>query len=231
MKKNIKIIILALILVCSILALVGCNNANPLDTTYDTVKITKMNNFTHLNENAKHGEVVMIGDSIVEIYNTHEHFSDINKIVYNRGISGDTSDRMLERMSNALDIEPSTLFVLIGTNDIGKGIPREETLSNTKKIIEKAKNSGVPKIVIESVYPVNHSINTKMVGRRKNKDIIEYNKSLKTLCNEQNVIYVDLFSALVDEKGNFKKSLTYDGLHPNDYGYDVITNVLKDYID
>ena len=229
-KRTTSIIVTIFVLMCSLLLVVGCNHSNPLDTTYDTVKTTKMNNFTHLNETAKHGEVVMIGDSIVEIYNTHEHFADVDKIVYNRGISGDTSDRMLERMSNALDIAPSTLFILIGTNDIGRGIPRETTLANTKKAIEKAKTSGVKNIVVESVYPVNHAINPGMVGRRKNKDIIDYNKTLKTLCDEQSVIYVDLFSVLADGDGNFNSKLTYDGLHPNDIGYDAITSILKTYI-
>ena len=230
MKKTIRIILISVMIVIGVVTLVACTKSNKLDTTYDVVKNTKKDNFTNLNKSAKHNQVVMIGDSIVEIFNTYEHFADLDKEVYNRGISGDTSDRMLERMSNALDIEPSTLVVLVGTNDIGRGIPRETTLANTKVVIEKAKNSGVENIVIESVYPVNHSINPGMVGARKNKDIIEYNEKLKTLCDDQNVTYIDLFSALADSDGNFNKDLTYDGLHPNDKGYDVITNVLKAYL-
>ena len=53
--------------------------------------------------------------------------------VYNRGISGDTSDRLLERLEcNALNINPKNLVILFGTNDIGIGVPTEYTLKNKK---------------------------------------------------------------------------------------------------
>ena len=229
MRKNIKMLAVVTLVVVMAIALVACEYKN-LDTTYNQEKRTKMENFTHLNESAQHGQAVMIGDSIVELYNVQEQFAGMEKIVYNRGISGDTSDRMLERISNALDIEPTTLFVLVGTNDIGRGIPREDTLTNVRNVILKAKESGVENIVIESVYPVNHHLNKRMVGGRQNSDIIEYNKRLKALTEELSVIYVDLFSVLKGEDGEFKRELTYDGLHPNEHGYDVITSVLKGYI-
>ena len=224
-----KIVCVLLLIAVLVVTFTGCNNKT--DTTYDTVKTTKMNNFTHLNKRAKHGEVVMIGDSIVEIYNTSEQFADVDKIVYNRGISGDTSDKLLERLhNNALNIKPSTIFLLVGTNDIGRGISQDVTLENAKKIIIECKQANIENIVIESVYPVNYNLNKGMVGSRKNEQIIEYNSKLKALCENQNVTYVDVYSKLTDENGEFNKNYTYDGLHPNETGYDVITAILKEYI-
>jgi lysophospholipase L1-like esterase len=39
-----------------------------------------------------------------------------------------------------------------------------------------------------------------------------------------------MYSVLEDEKGNFKKEYTKDGLHPNDLGYVKITKKLLEYM-
>ena len=91
---------------------------------------------------ARHGQTVLFGDSITEIFNSYKlfyAFSQTSKqAVYNRGISGDTSDRLLERLEcNALNISPKNLVILIGTNDIGIGLPPEYTLNNIKEILQR----------------------------------------------------------------------------------------------
>ena len=112
-------------------------------TAYDLVKQTKKENFSLLNEKyAQHGQTVLFGDSITEIFNSYELFyafsQTTGQAVYNRGISGDTSDRLLERLEcNALNINPKNLVILIGTNDIGIGVPTEYTLKNIKEILQR----------------------------------------------------------------------------------------------
>ena len=112
-------------------------------TAYDHVKQTKKENFSFLNEKyAQQGQTVLFGDSITEIFNSYELFyafsQTTGQAVYNRGISGDTSDRLLERLEcNALNISPKNLVILIGTNDIGIGIPTEYTLKNIKEILQR----------------------------------------------------------------------------------------------
>lgn len=227
MKKKITIVLVAALLLIATISLVACAKSN-IATKYDVVKTTKMNNFELLNQTAKKDQVVMIGDSIVELYPTYELFADKDKVVYNRGISGDTSDRMLERLEkNALNINPSVLSVLVGTNDISRGISHEDILGNISKVIDKAMANGVKKIIIQSLYPVNYSINTAMVGGRKNKEIIELNGKIKALCTQKQVIYANVFDALKDKDGNFNKDYTYDGLHPNARGYVEINKVLE----
>lgn len=72
-------------------------------TKYDLAKTVKKENFLFLNENfCKNGQTVLLGDSITELFNSYELFFDFSQksgqAVYNRGISGDTSDRLLERL-------------------------------------------------------------------------------------------------------------------------------------
>lgn len=230
MKKPIKIFVAAVVCVVSIVMLFAC--AGSASTEYDTVKKTKAENFVLLNETAEKGQIVMIGDSIVELYPTYELFRayptpENPLIVYNRGISGDTSDRMLERLeTNALNIQPKVLSILIGTNDF-KRLTKEETLRNVRSAIEKAKSSGVSKIILQSLYPVNKRVDSSMVGVRTNETIQEYNEAYRALAAETGAVYADVFSILTDDNGNYKEDLTYDGLHPNAKCYVLISEFLK----
>lgn len=224
MRKNvfIRFSVLVLIIV-AIMALVGC--ANNKSTEYDIVKKTKMDNFTLLNQSAQKNQVVFIGDSIIELFPTYELFAGQDKIVYNRGISGDTTDRMLERLdNNALNINPEIVYILAGTNDIARKIDHSVIVDNIKKTLTKCKENGVKKIIVSGLYPVNKSINPSMVGGRTNKEIKELNEKLKSVVTENNAIFSDLTEILIDKDGNFNKDFTYDGLHPNAKGYTVISN-------
>ena len=113
---------------------------------YDLVKRTKQENYLFLNENyAKHGQTVLFGDSVTEIFNSYEllyNFSQKSgQAVYNRGISGDTSDRLLWRLqSNALNIAPRNLVILIGTNDLGLGVPASEIVGNVREFCASQRN-------------------------------------------------------------------------------------------
>ena len=85
---------------------------------------------------------MLFGDSITEIFNSYELFyafsQTMGQAVYNRGISGDTSNRLLERLEcNALNINTKNFVILIGTNDIGIGLPPEYTLKNIQEISQK----------------------------------------------------------------------------------------------
>lgn len=200
-------------------------------TRYDNVKRTKCSNFQRLNEtSALENQTVLFGDSITEIFNWYELFHNFSKesgqAVYNRGISGDTSDRLLERLNdNVLNINPRNIAILIGTNDIGLGIPNEKTAENIEKTIVKIKESRHDtNIILEAVYPVNKSIPEAkyMVGKRNNKTIGELNVMLKEISEKQNCVWLDLTKQLSDSKGELDKAYCYDGLHLNVYGFEIV---------
>ena len=163
-------------------------------TAYDYVQQTKKENFSFLNEKyAQQGQTVLFGDSITEIFNSYELFyafsQTTGQAVYNRGISGDTSDRLLERLEcNALNISPKNLVILIGTNDIGIGLPTEYTLNNIKEILQRTqKLCPNTNIVLQAIYPVNSHLSIiarQMVGKRFWQSTRNCTKSLLTVrCN------------------------------------------------
>ncbi|MBD5092501.1 MAG: hypothetical protein HDT36_03870 [Clostridiales bacterium] len=226
-SKKIIAIVAAVLALCALaICLVGCNSKT--STEYDAIKQNKKDNYTYLNENySQQRQTVFIGDSIIEICNM-ELFDGETNTIYNRGISGDTSDKLLERLyDNALNISPQTLVVLVGTNDLSRKIKADTILNNISAIIDKSKQASVDKILICSLLPVNKSVNSQMVGLRKNEDIIAINEALKTTCEQKQVTFVDFYYSLVDKDGNLDVQYTYDGLHPNVKGYEIITGALK----
>lgn len=201
-------------------------------TAYDLVKQTKKENYLFLNENyAYHGQTVLFGDSITEIFNSYELFYTFSKVtgqaVYNRGISCDTSDRLLERLKcNALNITPKNLVILIGTNDIGKDIPPEYTLKNIQDILsvthEICPNTNV---ILQAIYPVNSRMSLtarQMVGKRSNKKILALNEELHNIAVENKAHWLDLTKYLSDKNGRLAKEYCYDGLHLNAQGFKVV---------
>lgn len=200
-------------------------------TKYDTSKQTKADNYKYLNEKYPPNDcTVIIGDSIVELWN-NELFRQYTRLsgqeIINRGISGDTSDRMYLRLEeNAVNLKPRNIVILIGTNDLGHGIPADFTVLNVENSIKLIK-SGSPEtnIVLLSALPVNKNVGilNRMVGRRTNEALSELNRSYKELCEKYAVTFLDITERLKDEKGRFDKKYTYDGLHPNIRGYIAIT--------
>ena len=66
---------------------------------------------------------------------------------------------------------------------------------------------------------------------KKGAEIIETNKLLETLCEgRKNVMYVDVYSALVDEKGMLDKQYTNDGLHLMGEGYLAWKTVIEKFV-
>ena len=65
-------------------------------------------------------DIVMLGNSITDGGEWAEILDNVH--VKNRGISGDTTDGVLQRLSSITDGKPSKLFLLIGINDFAQGV-------------------------------------------------------------------------------------------------------------
>ncbi len=197
-------------------------------TEYSKEMTTKKNNYTFLNQKySLKNQTVILGDSITDFFNWYELFYDFSKssgqAVYNRGISGDTTDRLLERLKeNVLMIKPKNLVMLIGTNDIGRGLSLSITLENVEEIIKSTKSS-CPDInfIIEAVYPINEKMRDRF-EKRSNKKINEMNTEFIKLCEKYNCVWLDFTDKLKDKNGNLKEEYTYDGLHINAQAYEIV---------
>ncbi len=169
--------------------------------------------------------VVFFGDSITDIWKLDESFP--GKHYINRGIGGQTTPQMLVRFRpDVLDLKPTVLVILAGTNDIA-GNTGIETLEQIEgdyaTMAELARVHGV-RVVFSSVMPINDYNPTalRFFLQRSPAKILALNEWLKKYCADNGLIYLDYFSAMVDEHGMLKADLSEDGLHPNAAGFALI---------
>ena len=190
----------------------------------------RVEDFKVYNTKVNPGGIVFVGDSLTENYNVYEFFKGYN--VYNRGIGGDTTIGLLNRMKESIyDLNPSIVVLLIGINDfqLVENSSIDTIYENIIKII-KLINLNCPncKIILQSLYPISKKEDPKIdklsVGIKNNKDILKLNEKLKTI---DKINYLDVNSHLQDEDGNFKIEYTMEGLHANTAGYNVITALIK----
>ena len=158
-------------------------------------------------------DIVFLGNSITDGGEWNELLA--NPRVKNRGISGDRSSWMLDRLDPIVGGQPRKLFLLIGTNDLAAGTPAAEVVANVRKIVERFQSeSPRTKLYVQSVFPVNDSFKKYAAKHgRHDADIVAVNKGLQALCAEKGIVYIDLWTLLADKNGKLRADLTNDGLH------------------
>lgn len=167
--------------------------------------------------------VVFMGNSITEGWiNLHPEFF-AGKFYINRGISGQTTPQMLLRFrADVIKLKPKVVVILAGTNDIA-GNTGPSTLEmiedNIISMAQLAKANDI-KVILCSVLPV-YDFPWKK-GLEPAEKIIALNKLIKSYAAKSGMIYLDFFSAMVDERKGLKTEYSKDGVHPNEAGYNVM---------
>jgi lysophospholipase L1-like esterase len=176
---------------------------------------------------AGQNRVVFFGDSITDNWPIAEYFP--GKPYLNRGIGGQTTPQMLVRFrEDVIDLQPRAVVILAGTNDIaGNTGPMrlEEIEANYASMAELARAHDI-KVIYSSVLPVHNYTpqSHDMFAQRSPEKILALNAWLKDYCSApaNGCVYLDYFSAMVDNEGLLKKDLAEDGLHPNAAGYKIM---------
>ncbi len=169
--------------------------------------------------------VVFFGDSITDIWKLTDYFP--GKPYINRGIGGQTTPQMLVRFrEDVIDLHPKAVVILAGTNDIaGNTGPMSlpEIEANYATMAELSRLHGI-RVVFASLLPVNNYTPRAQdfFAQRAPEKILELNRWLKAYCAANGYLYLDYFSAMLDDKGMLKKDLSDDGLHPNAAGFKVM---------
>lgn len=188
----------------------------------------KVHNFMCLNKFVKKGEIVFTGSSLCELFPISEMLQNVEPRirVYNRGIGGDVTDGLLERMDESIfDLEPKKVFINIGTNDISRPeYKRERLMSQYRKILMQIQ-ARLPetKIYVMSYYPVNREL------PGADPEAVKAQFGARTNA-ELNCTYINVFDCLLDEKGNLKAEHTIEGMHMYANGYAVVLEKLMPYL-
>jgi lysophospholipase L1-like esterase len=168
--------------------------------------------------------VVFMGDSITDGWGRQYGAFFPGKPYVNRGISGQTTPQMLIRFRpDVIALKPKVVVFLAGTNDIAGNtgpMTLEAIEDNLASMAELAQANHI-KVVLGSVLPVCDYIKPQ-TERRPPEKVIALNAWMKDYAARNGFIYLDYYSAMLDDKQMFRKELTYDGLHPNAAGYEVM---------
>ena len=179
-------------------------------------------------EKATTGKVLFLGNSITEGGNFKKLLKD--STIVNRGIGGDITFGILRRLDEVTRFQPSKLYMLIGINDLSKGIPEDVILENMFLIVAQIKKAS-PKtqIYVQSILPVNPSFKNFPKGYDVMEGISVINGQLSKISKRFGYTYIDLYKHFLDKDGNLDATLSNDGLHLNAAGYQRWIKVLKDY--
>lgn len=152
----------------------------------------------------------------------------------NQGISGETSEGLLKRLELFDRTKPEVILIMIGINDMIRGVGDEEILANQKQIIRYLRRTHPKaKIILQSILPHGGEEAT-WEGREKllaipNSRIRKLNEELKKIANQQRIKYVNLHPLFTDKQGDLRREFSTDGLHLNPQGYTVWRTALQIY--
>ena len=201
-------------------------------------------NYRRLNKIAVKGQILFTGSSLMEQFPitelslTHR----LGKIVYNRGVGGFRTEDFISNIHEMLlDLEPSKVFINIGTNDIRSfedGTAWDDNLQRQYDYILGLCKEKLPEatIYVMAYYPMNETDEEfaeigKMFGSiRSNEKIRTASNIACSLAEKYGFTFIDVNQGLTDETGNLKREFCKDGIHMYADAYDVVYRNLEKYL-
>ena len=174
-------------------------------------------------------KIVFLGNSLTEGGQWDKYFPEAAPV--NRGISGDNTEGMLNRIDEIAGSYPAQLFILAGINDISQNIPNKQIIKHYRYIIQRVKDqSPETAIYIQSLLPINNDFGRykRLIG--KEKQIVKLNKELKKLASKEKIIFVNINPLYMDDQGKLDAQHTNDGLHLTENAYSIWVGELQKYI-
>lgn len=204
------------------------DNINKLKTDWPDLDRFKEENAKLAPVAPGENRVVFMGNSITIgwIEWDPDFFKD--KPYVDRGISGQTTPQMLVRFrQDVVDLKPAVVVILAGINDIAENTgpaTLEMIEGNLMSMCEIAKANNI-KVVLSSVLPANIFPWRRTINPAEK--VFALNQWIKEYAAQNNHVYLDYYTTMVDEEMGLKKELTYDGVHPNLEGYKVMEPMVE----
>lgn len=199
--------------------------------------------YRRLNKNARKGQILFVGSSLMEHFPINEILMSrgIDLCIYNRGISGYIIPELLESMDEQIfDLEPSVIFINIGTNDISiPEMTKERFTADYRKVLDQIKERlPKTKVFMMAFYPVNPDLAEEIkawpqaaeAARLRLERIPWANSIMQSLADEYNFEFIDVNRGLSDDNGIALRNLSADGIHFWPDAYEIIFDNMKEYL-
>lgn len=175
---------------------------------------------------------VFLGDSLTYGYGVRPKDNWVNKlkdsyklIIHNKGVNGSTTTDMLVRFQeDVLNLKPTSLFIMGGTNDLLSNRNIQSIVNNIELMIKDSLTND-----IEVIIGTPPNIIPEVANRLFMKcDTYNYCKEslpilrelLIKLCNTYSLEYIDFYE--VTQNTDNIESLYLDGIHFNPQGQDLL---------
>ena len=133
--------------------------------------------------------------------------------ISNRGVGGNTTANILRRLDSIVSLKPEYAFIMVGINDIDRGVPLLYIVSRYVAIVKSLRKNGI-EVVIQSTIQCQPS-----ECFYKSKIVNELNALLKQYAKSLNIRFVQL--GVLSKKDGLESIHTYDGVHLNGKGYRI----------
>jgi len=157
---------------------------------------------------------------------------------YNLSVPGDKTGDVLKRFQNETrarfdphENERAIIIFAIGINDSqlvynANVVAKEEFETNLARLANCAREF-TDNIIFVGLTPVADDMTNPLPWRTgvayKNINALEYDKSLKNVCERERVGYVNIMNLF----GEHPKKMLEDGLRPNSLGHEIITKAVS----
>ena len=184
--------------------------------------------FTEANKTVEKPVAVFMGNSITEgwWHNNQAFFTSNNYV--NRGIGGQVTSQMLVRFHpDVIDLHPKVVVILAGINDIAYNdyaVPLKNTFENIASMADLARANNI-KVILCSTLPAYKF--PWRPGVEPAPLVKELNKMIKDYADKTGDIYLDYYSAMVDERGGLSAENASDEVHPTAQGYRIMEPMVK----
>lgn len=174
-------------------------------------------------------DLVFLGDSITDGAEWEELLGDPH--AKNRGISGDRSLWLLDRLDGIVAARPAKLFVMIGINDLSAGDTPEAIVARVERLIDRFRaESPETQLYIQSLLPLNERFGMFGGHMARRDSVAPVNAAYRALCARKGATYIDLHPFMADDEGRLRAEYTNDGLHLTGAGYAAWREALKPYL-
>ncbi len=177
-----------------------------------------------------HTTTLFIGDSMTEGFDLQRILKQDNLV--NMGIGGDFTSGVLKRLDLVNQLQPKKIFIMIGINDILKQVPQERIKSQYEQIIlSLIKQCPQAQLYVQENLPTRGIGNTDAKNRQYIEQTKDLSQFLQNVCAEHAVTFIPLYTLFESPVDQLNPSLTYDGLHLNEAGYQVWARAILPFIE
>ena len=170
--------------------------------------------------------LLFTGSSSIKMWKTLQDYFE-NYYTINNGFGGSQMSDLLHFSDVLIDpFDPKFIFIYEGDNDIALGKTKKEIVKNTKKLLRKIKKKHPDTFIVllaAKPSPLRWGFKTEYETLNRYFE--------KTAIRKKNIFYADVWTPMLDNKGEVMKELFIkDDLHMNEKGYIIWGKVLNDLI-